>query len=292
VVTDAAGKRVILRWYRERPEPHTALARLRRERWVLGTLLAAGAPVAEVLATCEEAGAEALLLEFAPGELLGSLVARMSARDAAPVWSAAGRALARAHAVDNARAASSGCESAGIRAPAASRGRYHYDEACEHLAKLGSSRPGLAPLEPLRAIIELALPLYEHAPLVLCQYDAHLWQFVLARSEADWACTAILDWEDADLDDPDWDLAQLDVFRFEPIGATPEAFFAGYGRTPTSPLYTLYRLERAAWTLDAYAGGAEWLALSAPPAELLVRAVLARPQRLRERVEKAVAALN
>jgi hypothetical protein len=146
-------------------------------------------------------------------------------------------------------------------------------------------------LEPLRAILERGRPLFEQAPIVLCQYDVHLWQFVLDRRGAGWECTAILDWEHADLDDPDWDLAQLDVFRFGPVAATPKAFFTGYGRTPVSPLYMLYRLERAAWALDAYARGEDWLALSVPLAETFVTALLDRPAALSDQVDWALARL-
>jgi aminoglycoside phosphotransferase (APT) family kinase protein len=292
VVAEDRGVRCVLRRYREQPPPHTALARLRRERWVLATLAGAGVPVPRVLASSEEPGAEALLMEFVDGEPLGSLVARLPSPDAAAAWGAAGRALAAVHALDNDSAAAAGCEQAGIRAPHSSRGPYHYEEALTNLSRLGRSRPDLPALRPLRAILDEARPLFEHAPLALCQYDVHLWQFMLARRGTDWACVAILDWEHADLDDPDWDLAQLDIFRFERVGATPSAFFAGYGRTPMSPLFTLYRLERAAWILDAYARGEEWLALSAPLAESFLRARLERPERLRADVDKAIAALS
>ena len=138
-------------------------------------------------------------------------------------------------------------------------------------------------------VVELAGPLYERARLALSQSDAHLWQFVHAGHDRDRQCVAILDWEHVDLDDPDWDLAQLDVFRFAPVGETPEAFFSGYGRTPTSPLYTLYRLERAAWILSAHARAEDWVALSVPLAESFVRGLLKRPAALRDRVAQSVA---
>jgi aminoglycoside phosphotransferase (APT) family kinase protein len=247
---------------------------LQRERWALSTVSAAHAPVPRVLASTEEPGSEALLLELAEGELLGSVVRRLPPEEADSAWVAAGRALAAVHSVDGARAEAAGCEAAGIPEPSASRGPFHQEEAFAHLDALSRSRPDLPLLRPLRSIVEDARPLYEAAPLVLCQYDVHLWQFVLARRSAGWECTAILDWEHADLDDPDWDLAQLDVFRFEEVGPTPPAFFEAYGREP-GPLYPLYRVERAVWILDAFARGEAWLALSAPPAEAYLRAMLA-----------------
>lgn len=245
-----------------------------------------------VLATTQEAGTEALLMEFADGELLGAVVARSAPEDATAAWLAAGDALAKVHAIDNVRAAAAGCEEVGIRAPDASRGLYHYEEAVANLGRLARSRPDLPPLRPLQEIVADALPIYEQAAIVLCQYDVHLWQFVLGRAGGAWTCTAILDWEHADLDDPDWDLAQLDVFRFEEVPETPPAFFTGYGREPRSPLYRLYRVERACWTLDAYARGQDWLALSTRSAERYLRSLLDEPERLRMDVRRAVKELG
>lgn len=274
LITDDAGTRVILRQYcrtRTRPAPSS---RFKRERWALATLAAAGAPVPRVLASSGTAGAEAILVELAEGTVLGSLVRRLQADEAESAWRAAGRALARVHAVDGQTAEAAGCEHAGIRAPQASRGPYHCHEARAILDRLAFSRPDLPGLGALTELVEDARPQYERAPLALCQYDVHLWQFVLSRRGTDWDCTAILDWESVDLDDPDWDLAQMDGFRFEGVGPTPPAFFAAYGREPRV-LYPLYRLERAAWMLDAFARGEDWLALSVPPAEAYLRKVLA-----------------
>lgn len=292
VVTDRTGLRTILRRYQQRPEPHSAAIRLRREAWALETLAAAGAPVPRLLAVSEEAESEAVLMEFAEGELLGDVIGRLPPSDAGSVWRAAGRALAAVHAIDNAQAAAAGCEQVCIRAPEASRGLFHYEEARLHLERLAASRPDLPNLLALRSIVEEAVPLFERAPLVLCQYDVHLWQFMVAPRGAAWECTAVLDWEHIDLDDPDWDLAQLDVFRFVDLAETPRAFFEGYGRTPSSPLYTLYRCERAAWTLEAHRRGEDWLALSVPLAERFLRGVLSDSVRLRRNVQRATAGLG
>jgi hypothetical protein len=71
----------------------------------------------------------------------------------------------------------------------------------------------------------------------------------------------------------------------------PDKFFAGYGRVPTSPSHTLYRLERAAWILCVHAaGGNEWVDLSVPLAERLIRGLLDRPDDLRARIAGALAA--
>jgi len=260
---------VVLRRYAEKPPPHTAIMRLRRERWAYRALDRADAPVPSVLATSEAAGAEALLLTHASGSHLGTVVSQRPPAPVAEAWRSCGRAFAAVHSVDSVMAA--GWEQVGISAPEAPRGVYHQDEALGHLARLERARPDLGALDRLRAAVLEAGPLYERAPLALCQFDAHLWQFLVASVGRGWVCTAVLDWENADFDDPDFDLAQLDGFRFAPAGPVPAAFFEGYGRTPDSPLYWLYRLERAAWTLAAHAEGAGWLQLSVPPAERLVR---------------------
>jgi len=49
------------------------------------------------------------------------------------------------------------------------------------------------------------------------------------------------------VDDPDWDFAQLEVFRFAPVGEAPGRFFAGYGRETTSSALspTRFSLQKA-----------------------------------------------
>ena len=220
------------------------------------------------------------------GQHLGTIVPSLPPDEAASAWSSCGRALAAVHAIDGLRAAGAGCERVGIKRSTASRGLWHYEEALASLEQLGTVRPDLGSLTELAAAVTEARPLYERAPPAVCQFDAHLWQFLVARGEGGrWVCTAILDWEHVDLDDPDWDLAQLDGFRWGELDLVPREFFAGYGRVPTSPLYTLYRLERAAWILSRSASaGSDWLALSVPLAERFITAALARPVALRDQI--------
>jgi aminoglycoside phosphotransferase (APT) family kinase protein len=285
-VTDDLGGRYVLRRFTQKPPPQTALARLRRECWAYDVLATVGVPVPRVLATSEEAGAEASLTTNVEGEHLGTVVSALAPAEAAVAWSSCGTALAAVHAVDAGRAAAAGCDAVGIE-PTVARGGFHHDQALEHLERLSASRPELGSFDELRAAVSDALPLYERAPLALCQYDAHLWQLLVARTRGEWTCSAILDWEHADLDDPDWDLAMLDGFRFDEVGVVPPAFFAGYGRTPTSPLYVLYRLERAAWILAGYTGGARWLEQSIPLSEHFVSVLLATSSELRARIGAA-----
>ena len=68
-----------------------------------------------------------------------------------------------------------------------------------NLDRLRESRPDLPALDRLLALVEDARPFCEEAPVAFCQCDAHLWQFMLVRRGTDWECTAILDWEHAEL---------------------------------------------------------------------------------------------
>ena len=178
----------VLRRYRQRAAPHTALVRVRRELRALETLATAGVPVTRVLAACEEPGAESLLVERAKGESLRSWAARLPLDEAASAWAAAGHALAAVHSVD-----------VGRPADEASRGTWHYEEVLANLDRLRESRPDLPALDRLLALVEDARPFCEEAPVAFCQCDAHLWQFMLVRRGTDWECTAILDWEHAEL---------------------------------------------------------------------------------------------
>jgi aminoglycoside phosphotransferase (APT) family kinase protein len=290
LVEDSAGDRYVLRHYKQTGPPHTALVRMQRECWVYDLLAEAGVPVPVVLARSEEPGLEATLTPLLGGEPLGTIVSSLAPAEAASAWSSCGQALAAAHAIDPLRAAAAGSEEVGIRGPTVSRGIWHRDEALELLDQLEVAPGDLGALQKLRVAVEEASPLYERAPVALCQYDPHLWQFLVAPDdEGAWRCTAILDWEHADFDDPDWDLAALDGFRWADIDLLPDEFFAGYGRAPSSPLHTLYRLERAAWILCAHADGHEWVDLSVPLAERLMRELLDSPDALGARIAGAVA---
>jgi aminoglycoside phosphotransferase (APT) family kinase protein len=286
VIESGEGDRYMLRCFKENALPHSALARLDRECWVYRQLALAGAPVPHLLAWSRERGAEAMLTTLVEGQHLGTIVSNLSSRAATSAWSSCGSALAAVHAIDARRAAEAGCERVGIKHPTASRGLWHYEQAQISLEQLGTVRSDLGSLAELAAAVDEAKPLYETAPLVLCQYDAHLWQFLVSGDgEGEWRCTAILDWEHSDLDDPAWDLAQLDGFRWERLGAVPYAFFAGYGRSPVSPLYALYRLERAAWILaHSTPVASDWLALSIPLSEQFITTLQTRTKAFREQI--------
>jgi aminoglycoside phosphotransferase (APT) family kinase protein len=66
---------------------------------------------------------------------------------------------------------------------------------------------------------------------------------VLVRDDrAGWVLTGWIDWERASVGDSELDLAIFDVFTRAQVGATPESFWAGYGRRPSAERYRFYEL--------------------------------------------------
>ena len=55
--------------------------------------------------------------------------------------------------------------------------------------------------------------------------------------------------------DPIWDLVRMDIFRLKPIGATPSAFYEGYGKRPEEPYRSIYELSILFWLADEYLEG-------------------------------------
>ncbi len=52
--------------------------------------------------------------------------------------------------------------------------------------------------------------------------------------------------------DPIWDLVRMDLFRRKPIGPTPEAFWEGYGRSPSEPERSVYEMHIFLWMANQY----------------------------------------
>src|SRR5438067_3757670 len=124
-----------------------------------------------------------MLTTLVEGRHLGTIVPKLPPRAAASAWSSCGSALAAVHAIDARRAADAGCERVGIKHPTASRGLWHHEQALMSLERLAAVRSDLGSLAELVVAVTEAQPLYDEAPLALCQFDAHLWQFLVAPDE-------------------------------------------------------------------------------------------------------------
>ncbi len=80
-----------------------------------------------------------------------------------------------------------------------------------------------------------------HTPSLL-HGDAHAANVLVRDDPTGWVLTGWIDWERAAVGDPDLDLAVFDVFTRAQVGATPEAFWNGYGRRPVGDRYRFYEL--------------------------------------------------
>lgn len=81
----------------------------------------------------------------------------------------------------------------------------------------------------------------DHLPC-LVHGDAHAANVLVRDDRVGWVLTGWIDWERAAVGDPDLDLAVFDVFTRAQVGATPEAFWIGYGRRPVVERYRFYEL--------------------------------------------------
>lgn len=72
--------------------------------------------------------------------------------------------------------------------------------------------------------------------------DAHSANVLVRDGASRWTLAGWIDWERAIVGDVELDLATFDVFTRAQVGATPEAFWSGYGRRPEPTRYRYYEL--------------------------------------------------
>jgi aminoglycoside phosphotransferase (APT) family kinase protein len=126
---------------------------------------------------------------------------------------------------------------------------HHFQHLRQHL-------PTLARVEhELRRTLAAALPFLNRTPPTLLHNDAHPWNVLVRAEDGQWRCAAWLDWEYAWVGDPNWDLVRMDLFRRKPIGATPDAFWEGYGHPPAEPERSVYTMQVYLWMANQYLDG-------------------------------------
>lgn len=230
----------------------------------------AGVPVPTILAEAELAGQSAVLMEYVPGLLLGDVTPVLSHAARADAWHSCGEMLRRAHAIaypagtygvivgDQVRpfAAGAGEMDDYWEAEAPSWGSCQVRMMWNHFLRLGMRQPELARVGPdLRELLAAAIPFLNRTPPTLLHNDPHPWN-VLVRADGDhWGCAAWLDWEYAWVGDPNWDLVRMDLFRRQPIGPAPEAFWEGYGCAPSEPERSMYTMHIFLWMANQYLNG-------------------------------------
>ena len=236
------GRDLVLREYGW-PFLPPAPARARREAMVLELLEAADVPAPRALAVSDTA----LLATFVRGQVLGELPTPDVAAALDDAWHDVGRAWRRVH---------------GIVPPTEVRARLlggpqrevagWYDrviaDAHRYLHAVEHQRPELeVDVARVARLFASARAVLEARPIRLLHGDAHLWNVLVDLEAGHWTCTAILDWECAEAGDPVWDLVALHLLRRRDVGATPRAFFDGYGDPGPAVVWALYELLHHLW---------------------------------------------
>jgi aminoglycoside phosphotransferase (APT) family kinase protein len=255
VVETEQGSRYVFRVYRRLDEPGDS-DRIRREA-LLRRLRRHGIPVPEVLAAVEDRRRSAALFEYLPGELLDDVTERVDAEARNHAWRAVGQMLAHIHSIIYPDGTAGVVVGEGVCPfEAGSWREFSCRDTLQHAARLRQRLPGLGiNVDRLQEIAELVGPSLDAAPSVLLHNDPHPWNVLVRETDQGWECSGWLDWEHAWVGDPVWDLVRMDLFRRKPIGATPDAFWDGYGGQPSEPRRSFYELQINLWMANQFLDG-------------------------------------
>jgi aminoglycoside phosphotransferase (APT) family kinase protein len=264
LITLQDGARFVLRQYRWPWQDHD-LNRPTKEQYIHALLREAGVPVPAILAHVELEGQSAVLMEYAHGSHLGDIAPTLPEESRRQVWRSCGQMLRRAHTISYPLGtygvivgsqvetfAEHGCWEE--QAPSWGHSQIHM--ILDHFQRLSRRMPALRSVDQnLRTTLADMLPLLNGSPPTLLHNDAHPWNVLVFPEGGQWKCSAWLDWEYAWVGDPDWDLVRMDLFRRKPIGATPDAFWEGYGRHPAEPQRSVYEMQVYLWMANQYLEG-------------------------------------
>lgn len=235
------GRTLVLREYHW-PFASPAPDRARREARVLTLLETNAVPAPRLVARSDGA----LLLTFEPGQLLGELAADPPV-DFDRAWEQTGRALRAVHEIVPPSHLHDLLAGGPQRGPSSWYERVAA-EVDAHLALVRETRPELeVDAGRVRRLFEQARPLLAARPTRLLHGDAQPWNVLVDHTEGRWVCSALLDWEFAELGDPIWDLVRFHRLRRRPLGPSPRAFFTGYGQRGPTAVWTLYELALYLW---------------------------------------------
>ena len=242
------GERVVARVYGWPFDGEPSFDRRAKEAWLHPHLRAAGVPVPEVLAVADHEGRQGALLEWVPGELLGTVAATRPDVDLTVAWRDAGAALRRAHDLDLLQG--EGFVAAGAVVPFAEGSL-----AARVTGELGPFAARVAPavggrtvdVHRVREVAAALRPVLAAAPVRLGHSDANAWNVLVVPGVDGWRLSAWLDWELAWRADPAYDHVRATVQRFAPIGPTPDSWWDGYGDRPAEVRLEAYALHLLLW---------------------------------------------
>ena len=248
--------RYILREYAWPYATGDNLNRVEKECYLHHLLQKHDVPVPAIVAKHDD-DAQAVLMEYKPGPLLGNVVDDLTETQRAEAWRSVGAALRTVHSIYLPDSCPGVIVGERVQPfDEGSWGDFHYHQAVQHASNLLKRDMGLRfDLASMKHVLKQAIPVLNERPLVLLHNDPHPWNVLVNEAVGHWECSAWLDWEYAWCGDPAWDLARLDLFRLKPIGPTPAAFFEGYGIAPKDPEKTIYELAIYLWMADQYLDG-------------------------------------
>jgi aminoglycoside phosphotransferase (APT) family kinase protein len=281
LITLEDGARFVLRQY-QWPWQDRDLNRPEKEQYIEALLHQAGVPVPAILGHVELAGQSAVLMEYSQGSQLGDITLTLPEEARIQAWRSCGQMLRRAHSItypDGTYGIIVGnhvetfADHFSWEDQASSWGHSQVHMILHHFAQLSQRMPALARAEiELRRTLAEALPFLNRTHPTLLHNDAHPWNVLVLSESGRWRCSAWLDWEYAWVGDPNWDLVRMDLFRRKPIGATPDAFWEGYGRRPAEPERSVYEMQVYLWMANQYLDGDRHL----PPTYAAAMAYVAR----------------
>ncbi len=248
--------RYILREYAWPYATSDNLHRVEKECYLHHLLQQHDVPVPAIVAKHDD-DAQAVLMEYKPGRLLGDVVGSLTDVQRDQAWRSVGAALRKVHSIRLPDSCPGVIVGERVQPfDEGSWGDFHYHQAVQHASNLLKRDMGLRfDLASMKHVLKLAIPVLNERPVVLLHNDPHPWNVLVNEAAGHWECSAWLDWEYAWSGDPAWDLARLDLFRLKPIGPTPAAFFEGYGSPPKDPERTIYELAIYLWMADQYLDG-------------------------------------
>ena len=249
--------RYILREYAWPYATGDNLHRVEKECYLHDLLQQHGVPVPAIVAKHDD-DAQAVLMEYKPGRLLGDVVGSLSDVQRDQAWRSCRGRLTKGAFNPPSRFVP-GRDRRRTRTTLRRRilGRLSLPPVgTKHASNLLKRDMGLRfDLASMKHVLKQAIPVLNERPVVLLHNDPHPWNVLVNEAAGHWECSAWLDWEYAWSGDPTWDLARLDLFRLKPIGPTPAAFIDGYGSAPKDPEKTIYELAIYLWMADQYLDG-------------------------------------
>jgi aminoglycoside phosphotransferase (APT) family kinase protein len=268
LITLEDGAYLVVRQY-DWPWEHHDLHRPEKELYIHALLHQAGIPVPAILAHIDHAGRSAVLMEYVPGEDLGTIAPSLPEEARRQAWQSCGQVLRRVHAISYSEGTYGIIVGRRIEpfaqfwsweeaAPTWGHSQMHM--ILDHFQQLSKHMPHLACVDQeLRRTLAETLPFLNRARPTLLHNDAHPWNVRVHFEGDQWQCAAWLDWEYAWVGDPTWDLIRMDLFRRTPIGATPDAFWEGYGHYPAEPERSVYTMSFYLWMANQYLSGDRYL---------------------------------